>query len=177
MKKLLNVLLVAILVSASTTVASAQTKKIGIINMEKIVSLMPEKAKADTMVYEYQMELFKEYEAKQKVLQEKMSEFQKKVSDGTYSEAMKQLKANEIQEDEYRLQTFGSQIEEELLEKRNKLYAPLMEKIVSAAKEVCKEKGYSHVVDSSMFIYFDETDLLDDFIITKLKLTKPAGSK
>lgn len=174
MKKIFNFLLAATIVAIAPSMTFAQSKKIAIINMEKIVSLMPEKAKADTAVYNYQLELVKEYEAKEKALNDKFNEYNSKSKE--YSESLKQLKANELKEDEMRLQNFASQIETELMEKRNKLYAPLMEQIVNASKEVCKEKGFAHVVDATMFIYFDEADSIDELVMAKLKLTAPKTS-
>lgn len=169
MKKRLNILL-AVFAFGMLSVATsyAQTKKIAVLNTEKIFSLMPEKPSADSAVYKYQEELYKELAAKQKVLQEKFADFEAK-KDG-YSATMKDLKQKELQEDNARLEEFYTTIESELVEKQSKVYKPITDKIINAAKEVAKEKGYSYVMDANSFIYFDETDVIDAAVKAKLGL-------
>lgn len=169
MKKLLNFAIALVLIfTVGVTSSFAQAKKIAILNTEKILLLMPEKAKADTMVFEYQNELIGEYTAKEKALNDKINEFTSKQE--SYSQTMKQLKSDEIRLDQQRLQEFASTIEAELGEKQEKLYKPLMDKIINAAKEVSKEKGYSYVMDANSFLYFDEADLIDTLVKAKLGL-------
>lgn len=169
MKKIFNILFAtAVVTFATTNITFAQAKKIAVLNTEKIFVLMPEKPAADSAVYKYQVELSKELEEKQKVLEAKYSEFQAKEKE--MSETMKNLKMKEFQEDQARLQDFYNTIENELMEKQNKLYKPISDKIINAAKEVAKEKGYGQIMDASSFIYFDEADLIDELVKAKLKL-------
>lgn len=169
MKKLLNILLAVFAFGLlGATTSFAQTKKIAVLNTEKIFSLMPEKPAADSAVYKYQEELYKELAAKQKVLQEKAADFQAKEKD--YSATMKDLKTKELQDEQARLEEFYSTIESELVEKQSKVYKPITDKIINAAKEVAKEKGYSYVMDANSFIYFDELDVIDAAVKAKLGL-------
>src|SRR5690606_18127669 len=93
MKKLsvLAVAMVAVLVAFR-----ADAQKIGYVNMQEIVTGMPEYAQADTALGQYQNTLVQEYQAMQQQFQNELNTFVK--DSATMSDAVKQVKRGTLQD-------------------------------------------------------------------------------
>jgi len=149
----------------------AQTK-IGYIDAETILYLMPEAKKADTLLRQYQVDTIgKEY-------QNLLTTYQWK--DSLYKDSVKTPKAvrdqygKDLQELVYQLQNWQQIAQEASQAKQNELMAPLMKKISDAINAVSKEKGYTHVMSRDAFIVAPDADNLLLPVAAKLKITVPA---
>lgn len=150
MKKLLFVGAMAL----SMFTATAQNK-IGYINTDELISTMPEAAKAQAELQEYQAGLGQQYQDLSAELNAKDSAF---VKDSVrLSASMKEIKRKELIELYQRVQGYQQTSQEEYQAKANEKIAPIREKALNAINAVAKENGYSYI--------FNEDNLL----------VKPAG--
>ena len=142
MKKLIIAVLLALPI-----IASAQ--KFGHINTQELFAAMPEvaqvKLKMDTIQSQYENQLASMNE-----------EFQKKVQDyqtqeATMAEAIKQIRQQELQEMQQRIQLFYQTAEQDIQKKQQELLAPVHEKMTKAIKAVGERDGY--IFDSASMVH------------------------
>lgn len=170
MGKSLMVAAVFMLSSFVPNVATAQ--KIGHVNFQEIILLMPEYAMAATEYDLYQAGL----EDQLKVVENMIMEVQKNYDLESKKPAPNKTKLkiymsqNETYQQEY--QMYQQSSTDSLKAKMAELVAPIKLKVEQAVAEVAKEKGYSHIIDSSagVLIYANEADNIDAAVKTKLNL-------
>ncbi len=160
--------------------ASAQTK-IGFINTDELISLMPEAAKVNTDLAEYQTSLQQQGQTLQIEADKKRDQYFK--DSVTLSASMKEIRRDELVKLYQRLQNYDTEAQEKANQYAQTKIAPIKEKAMDAIKAVAKEKGYSYVLDAStnvLLVYPPADDLLP---VVKAKLgikdpvpaTKPVG--
>ena len=162
--------------------ASAQTK-IGYINTDELISLMPEAAKVDSMLREYQQSLQLQGQALTVDADKKRDEYFK--DSATLSATMKEIRRDELVKLYTRLQGYDHEIQEKANQYAQSKIAPVREKAMDAIKTVAKEKGYSYVLDQSTnaILVAPPGDDLLPAVKAKLGIkdpapaAKPAGSK
>ena len=144
MKKIIITIMLAI-----PMLASAQ--KFGHINTQELFSQMPEvnqvKLKMDTVQSQYENQLASMNE-----------EFQKKVQDyqsqeATMADAIKQIRQQELQEMQQRIQLFYQTAEQDIQKKQQELLAPVHEKMTKAIKAVGERENYTYIFDSAALVY------------------------
>ena len=131
---------------AATQLSFAQ-KKLGHINSELLISLMPESQKVKTQLEEltktYEDEfknIGREYETKAKKYQAEAA---------SKSDAINQTRAKELQDMEKRLQEYRQNAAKDLQTKRIELLKPILDKAQKAIDKVAKKKGLEYVFDAS----------------------------
>ena len=128
-------LLVAAAIILGTYSASAQSK-IGYINSDELMGDMPEAAKADAELKQFQTDLGKQGQDLMNDLNTKDSLF---VKDSTsFSPSIKEIKRNELIKLYQRVQGWQNEAQE--------LYQA---KALDAIKAVAKENGYGYVFDNA----------------------------
>ena len=144
MKKIIITIMLAI-----PMLASAQ--KFGHINTQELFSQMPEvnqvKLKMDTVQSQYENQLASMNE-----------EFQKKVQDyqsqeATMADAIKQIRQQELQEMQQRIQLFYQTAEQDIQKKQQELLAPVHEKMTKAIKAVGERENYTYIFDSAAMVH------------------------
>ncbi len=168
-KKITGIFLFIALISVS--VANAQIKgKLGHVDSNKLLELMPEKATAQTKLQDFAKQLQDQLVAMQGEYDTKVQDYQK--NQATYSDLIKQTKAKEIGDLEQRITAYQQSAQEELQKKQEELLQPIIDKAKKAIQDVAKEQGYSYVFDSSVgvLLYFPDTDDILSLVKTKLGL-------
>ncbi len=175
MKKVLLILAIAV-----TSFASNAQQKIGHINSVELLDLMPEMKKAtaelQTLAKTYQDQLTtmqKDLETKAKALQ---------AGEKTMTEAMKEVKYQELQSIQTNMQSINDKGEEKLAQKKEELYKPILDKANKAIQAVAKEKNYTYVLDVSAggaVVFAADSDNLMSAVKAKLGIaaTAPAAGK
>ena len=161
--------------------ASAQNK-IGYINTDELISLMPEAAKVNTELNEYQASLQQQGQILQIEADKKRDQYFK--DSVTLSASMKEIRRDELVKLYQRLQNYDSEAQEKATQYAQTKIGPIKEKAMDAIKAVAKEKGYAYVIDNSSnaLIVMPTADDLLPFVKTKLGIkdpapgTKPAGN-
>jgi len=167
MKKIIILLAVSFL--AATGVQAQQ--KIGHINSQLLLSIMPEMKKAKSDVEQFAKtyqdrltKMQKEYDSKVKVLQAEAQ---------TMSEAIKEVQIKEIQDLESRIVQLSKTGEKEVAGKEQELAAPIIKRADVAIKAVAAEQGYSYIIDSSTgaLLHAKDEDNILNAVKTKLGIT------
>lgn len=165
MKKIITILAICIITSFS---AKAQTQKIGHINSLELLSIMPEMKKAQDDVKAYAKTFEDQLTKMQADYKAKIEDYQKQAK--TMSEAIQEVKANEIQDLEKRIVQLNKTGESKVQEKEQTLTAPILKKADEAIKAVAKEKGFSFIIDSSSGALLHAVDADNVLPLVKAKL-------
>lgn len=144
-------------------------EKLGHVNSQEIIKLMPELASVEKTIDElgaqWEGELLKmreEYNVKIKDYQEK----QKDMADG-----IKQVRQSEIQEMEQRIATFQQTAYTDLQKKQQELVNPVIEKVRKAITDVATENKFTYIFDmSSQAILYTAPNSNDITALVKKKL-------
>ncbi len=160
--------------------ASAQVK-IGYVNTDVLMSIMPEAAKVNADLNEYQTTLQQQGLTLQKEANTKRDQYFK--DSATFSNSKKEIVRNELVKLYTRLETYDQEMQEMAQKYAQEKIAPLRTKALDAIKTVAKEKGYTYVIDeaSSSLLVMPPGDDLLPAVKTKLGIKdpppSPAGTK
>lgn len=172
MKKIAMVSLMAL----SMFGASAQ-QKIGYINTDELISVMPEAEKADAELKEYQASLSQQGQDLMKELGDKDSLFVR--DSAKLSPSMREIKKNELIALYQRVQNWNQQAQEMYQQEAQKKIAPLRQKAMDAIKAVAEEKKYTYILDNSAVIVGPPGDDVLPMVKAKLGVKDtpaPAGN-
>lgn len=146
MKKLFKVALVAGSLFFAGNIAIAQSK-IGYVNSNQIVDLMPETKTVQKQIQDYQKTFVDQLTTMNTELQTNAQGYDAKKA--TMTEAARTAKETELQDMNKRLQDFQTTARQKVDDKTKELSNPLFAKMRTAIQAVAKEKGYSYVFDTS----------------------------
>ncbi|WP_323727087.1 OmpH family outer membrane protein [Petrimonas sp.] len=141
MTKKLIILLFAIVPIA----AFAQNVKLAHVNTSELFNQMPEIPGIETQLNNKQEEISKNGQALVDEFNKKAEEFQKLAP--TSSETVKADQQKQLDQIQERYQMFVQNSQREMEELRQKLLAPIQQKIADAIKAVGDEKGYTYIFD------------------------------
>ncbi len=133
--------------------ASAQNLKFGYVNYTEIVQLMPEMDSVRVQLEAQQKEASETFGAMYEEYQTKIQQYQQK--EATWTPAIKEAKAREIQEIEVRLQETQQIFQQEIQQMEQMLQAPVYEKAQKAVTDLAKGKGLAFVFEQSQMLYLD----------------------
>lgn len=164
-------LIVAGLMTLGIFSASAQTK-IGYINTDELIGVMPEAEKADAELKEYQAALGQLQQDRMRELSLKDSLFIK--DSAKLSASMKEIKRKELIELYQRVQGFQTEAQELYQEEAQKKIAPIRAKAMDAIRVVAKENGYTYILDMNAVIVAPPGDDVLGLVKKKLGIKDPA---
>lgn len=140
--------------------AMAQTAKFGHVNANFVLSKMPE--------YTQAMQQLTKLDSTYNLELEKLAvEINKKVEDynnDTLSpQLLKDVKAQEIQELQFRAQQFQQRIEQDMQQQQVQLIRPISNKVITAINRIAEERELVYVFDVSSGnpVYVDEEKSVD----------------
>src|SRR5688572_30949394 len=128
MKKIITLGLFAIGIFGT---ASAQ--KIGYISADEIISLMPEAAKADSILSQYQQALYESAQNQQEELNQAVAKFYK--DSATMNAGVKEVKRQELQKSIAELSGAEQKIQNSFDQKRQELSLPIQKKLQGRSEE------------------------------------------
>ena len=150
-----------------TSALSFAQGKVGTVNMDLIVSKMPQSKTVIERVSKYAIRLDSSFQAKTIAYSTKLDAYQKEQE--TLTEGQKKEKQQEIIALEKEINKFRNNSSKLLELRRDEFMRPIYKKLNSIITVIAKEDGYSQILttDRNEFAYFDEK-----FDITKKVLLK-----
>ncbi|MGB4845542.1 MAG: OmpH family outer membrane protein [Ferruginibacter sp.] len=126
--------------------ASAQAK-VGYINTDILISLMPEAAQANTELNAYNASLQQQGKDLEIEADKKRDQFFK--DSLTMTPQMKEIKREELIKMYGRLQNYDQEAQEKANQYAQGKIGPIRQKALDAIASVAKEKGYNYVLDEA----------------------------
>ena len=153
MKKLILALALAL-----PMIASAQ--KFGHVNTQELFAQMPEmatiKLKMDTVQSQYETQLA----SMQEEFQKKAQDYQ--AQEATMAAGVKQIRQQELQEMQQRIQLFYQTAEQDIQKTQQDLLAPVNERMSKDIQAVGQKEWYTYNFDSAAMVYIaqDAADVM-----------------
>lgn len=171
--KLKTFFLIAILIS---NISIAQSK-VGTVNSDYVLSIMPEGKKVVELTKVYAERLDSLFSIKVIAYQKKLEEF-KSIND-TVNQDFKTKKFTELQILETEVSKSKQKGSQLMRLKENELMKPLYKKLGEAISEVSKENNYTQIltVQGNEFAYIDRNFDITDLVIAKLNINKSILNK
>ena len=144
MKKIIITIMLAL-----PMLASAQ--KFGHINTQELFTQMPESAQMQLKMDTINSQIEAQLTMMQEEIQKKYQDYQAQAA--TMADAVKQIREQELQEMQQRLQIFYQTAEQDIQKKRQELLAPIHEKMAKAIKAVGEREGYTYIFDSQAMVH------------------------
>lgn len=175
MKKLIVTGILGLSIFGLTSTSFAQNK-IGYINTDELVSVMPEAEKANTDLQDYQTSLQQQGNDYLTELNEKDSLF---VKDSLkLSPAAKELRRNDLVQLYQKVQGWRETMQQMIGEKQQALLVPIQTKALEAIKTVAKENGYTYIFNESSLLVSPPSDDILPLVKRKLGIKEtPAAQK
>ena len=144
--------------------------KIGHINSNDLLEIMPERTKAAADVEAFAKQLEMQLKNMSAEYETKLREYQSQQS--LMTEPVRQTKVQEITDLESRIQQFQLTAQESLQKKESEILKPLIDKAKNAINTVAKEKGYDYILDTGLgvVLFFDTGDDILPLVKKKLGL-------
>lgn len=167
MKKLA---ILALVLVSGLMAFQASAQKIAYVDMQDIVTAMPEWASADTALAKYQQDLSQALQSMQTEFQTKAEGFVK--DSATMSAAIKEVKRSELRDLQNRMGQLQQTSQQQLQQRQHDLVEPIITKVQQAVDAIAKAKGYTYVLndtgDGSILVVKPAADDLTAQVKTKL---------
>ncbi len=167
MKKLFAVVVFGVSILGLNNTAFSQTK-IGYINTEELIGVMPEAEKATSQLQDYQAALQQQGNDYMTELQEKDSLFGK--DSAKLSPAAKELRRTGLIELYQKVQGWREVMQQKLQEKQQELLVPIRNKALETIKIVAKESGFTYILDQNSVIVGPPGDDILSLVKKKLNI-------
>jgi outer membrane protein len=171
-------LLFAGAMALSMFTATAQNK-LGYINANELISVMPEAAKAEVELKEFQAALGQSYQDLVLDFNTLDSSFAK--DSAKLSPSMKEIKRKDLFAKYQRVQGYQQESQEQYQAKTEEKLAPIREKAFNAINAVAKENGYSYIFNEDNLLVKPAGDNILGFVKAKLGIKdaapKPAAPR
>jgi outer membrane protein len=171
MKKFITLGLIAMGIFGLSNTTKAQGK-IGYLSADEIIVLMPEAAKVDTQLNQYQQSLYLNAQEKQTAFNEAVNKFYK--DSATMNASLKEVKRGELQKQAVELNGAEQQIQQQFEQKRQELSLPIQRKLQQAIQDVAKENGYAYIFPKEALLVYPPADDIAALVKKKLGLKTTA---
>ena len=164
-----KILLTICLVVAGLFAAEAQNK-LGYINSNELLSIMPESTEMQTELQSYAKGLESSLAAMQAEGEKKLADYQQ--NEATMSDLVKQDKVRELESIQQRIPEFQQNAQESLAAKEQELITPILDKARKAIEDVAKEGNFTYIFDASTgnILYAAESENVLPLVKAKLGL-------
>jgi outer membrane protein len=158
---------------ASVLVFSALTlhaQKFGYLNSAALLQEMPEVKEAEANLETLQKQLQARGQKMLEDFQVKYADLERRHNEGGIAPKDLELEAQKLKEEETNIAKYEQDMQKQLLEKREALLQPILDRVNAAIKEFAQQEGYTYIFDSSagVLLYADETTDVTTRIKAKL---------
>ena len=164
-----KILTIVLLISVSF---GANAQKFGYLNSAEVLSKVPEVALADSLLRMYQDSLVKAGEPLVSAFQKHVQDYQVESQKGNLAPIEAKKKEEELTKEQDTLKALENDVKLKLIQRRETLYNPIIDKIDSLVKKIGKDKNYTMIFDSSQpgYLYLPGGDNLGALVLKELGL-------
>ncbi|HLF64599.1 MAG TPA: OmpH family outer membrane protein [Saprospiraceae bacterium] len=140
---------------------SVHAQKFGHINTSALLEAMPEVKTADQLLAAFQEGLIKGGETKAATFEADYKKYLEDVNNGVLSKVQQADRENALAKAQQEIQQYEQQVQLQVLQKREELLKPILQKVDEAIKAEGKEGGYLFIFDSSVsgaLLFAQESD-------------------
>jgi outer membrane protein len=161
----IKILLISAFVYLTAFNASAQ--KIGYLNTNELLLQMKEVKQADSILTQFAEDLQKVYSDYVMEYQQKLGEYQQFAA--TWSEVKRESVETDLGNLQIRISDFEKKSNQDLENKKEELYNPILDNINAKIKQVGEENKFTTILEKNSMLYTG-TDAIDIMPMMKKKL-------
>ncbi len=163
-----NFALAAALLLSAAPAALAQSTKLGHIDRQKLMLMLPERKDAETKMQAFAKTLDERLKAMGAEYEAKVADAQARAEAMTQTE--KEVAVREIGELEQRIQAAQQKAQEDLAKQEEELLKPMVDRTNAAIAEVAAANNFSYIFDVStgLVLYYDKGEDIMALVKTKL---------
>lgn len=163
-----NLVLTLVMALTMAPAALAQAPKLGHIDRQKLMLVLPERKAAEDKMQAFAKTLDERLKAMGAEYQAKVAEAQSKAEAMTQTE--KEMAVREIGELEQRIQAAQEKAQEDLEKQEEELLKPMVERTNKAINEVAAANNFTYIFDTStgFVLYFDKGEDIMSLVKAKL---------
>lgn len=149
--------------------ANGQELKFGHLDVQKLVSELPEKLAAEKVLQEEAKKLEDQLKVMGADLEKKYTEYMAQRE--TLPDLIKATKEKEIQDADQRIQNYQNMAQQSIAQKEQQMLQPIIEKVQKAIDTVGEENGLIYIFDiSSQVVLYHSDKSVDTAPMVKAKL-------
>ncbi|MBR1851254.1 MAG: OmpH family outer membrane protein [Bacteroidales bacterium] len=167
MKKIFALAFAAVFALCGTAMAQKNVK-LGHINSNELMQIMPGRDSAQTVLQAEVTELEGTLKSMQAEMEQRYNDYMEKQNGWT--ELIRQTKQREIQDMGTRIQEFQESAQQQLQSREQELLKPIIDRAKQAIEEVAKEGGFTYIFDSGTGALLYSQDSEDIMPLVKKKL-------
>ncbi len=167
MKKTLIIFCVALFAIITPSMAQKNIK-LGHINSNDLMQIMPGRDSAQTILQQEVADLEATLTAMQAEMQQRYNEYMEKQDQ--WSDLIKQTKQKELQDMGTRIEEFQQEAQRTLQTREAELLQPIIDRAKKAIEEVAKEGNYTYIFDAGIGTLLYQSDSDDILPLVKKKL-------
>lgn len=166
--KSIKIVLFLFLASIST-IGYSQDLKFAHVDIQKLVSTLPDKIQADKKLQDEANKLQTQLKIMSDELEKKYSDYM--AEKDSLPDLVKSMKEKEIQDQNQRIQNYNQLAQQSLGQKEQELLKPIVDKVQKAIDEVGVEQGFIYIFDiSSKAVIYHSDKSVDAEPLVKAKL-------
>ena len=156
----------ALLISGLTLHA----QKFGYLNSAALLQEMPEVKEAEANLETLQKQLQARGQKLVEEYQTKYAALERQHNEGGIAPKDLEVEAQKLKEQEANIAKYEQDMQRQILEKRETLLQPILDRVNAAIKEFAQQEGYTYIFDSSagILLYADESADVTNQIKAKL---------
>ncbi|MDY6371178.1 MAG: OmpH family outer membrane protein [Bacteroidales bacterium] len=169
MKKIL-IAMVACLFAFGGTAVAQKNIKLGHINSNDLMQIMPGRDSAQTVLQKEVQDLEATLKTMQGEMEKRYNEYME--NQAGWTELIRNTKQREIQDMSARIQEFQENAQKQLQERESTLLKPIIDRAKKAIEDVAREGGYTYILDAgtAAVLYSQDSDDIMPLVKKKLGL-------
>ena len=169
MKKIL-IAMVACLFAFGGTAVAQKNIKLGHINSNDLMQIMPGRDSAQTVLQKEVQDLETTLKTMQGEMEKRYNEYME--NQAGWTELIRNTKQREIQDMGARIQEFQENAQKQLQERESTLLKPIIDRAKKAIEDVAREGGYTYILDAgtAAVLYSQDSDDIMPLVKKKLGL-------
>lgn len=162
--------MVACLFAFGGTAVAQKNIKLGHINSNDLMQIMPGRDSAQTVLQKEVQDLEATLKTMQGEMEKRYNEYME--NQAGWTELIRNTKQREIQDMSARIQEFQENAQKQLQERESTLLKPIIDRAKKAIEDVAREGGYTYILDAgtAAVLYSQDSDDIMPLVKKKLGL-------
>ena len=162
--------MVACLFAFGGTAVAQKNIKLGHINSNDLMQIMPGRDSAQTVLQKEVQDLEATLKTMQGEMEKRYNEYME--NQAGWTELIRNTKQREIQDMGARIQEFQENAQKQLQERESTLLKPIIDRAKKAIEDVAREGGYTYILDArtAAVLYSQDSDDIMPLVKKKLGL-------
>lgn len=162
-----------VLIFGLVAINLANAQKFGYINSQELLVSLPEIKTADAEIETFQKQLLDKGQEMVAAFETDYKAYMEEANKGLISKVQMQKKEEDLGVKQKAIQDYEIEVQSKLVQKRESLYKPILDKLNDVIAAYGKENGYVMIFDASAgnLLYVQDSDNLFDAIKAKLATT------